>query len=63
MVTMIMGSLLFLVGPITLLIAMLALLGISEPRSLLERLLVFGGGMLLCVMGCLLASDKLGAAD
>jgi hypothetical protein len=46
-----------------ILIAMLALLGISQPTGLLERLLVFGGGVLLCVMGYLMAREKLGAPE
>lgn len=51
MLTKIMGVHPLLAGLIMLLIAILALLGISQPTGLLERLFVFGGGPLLCVMG------------
>ena len=63
MVTKFMGALLFFAGLIMLLIAMLALLGISPPSGLLERLFVFGGGLLLCVMGYLMAREKLGTPE
>jgi hypothetical protein len=62
-VTKIMGLLLFLLGLGMLLIATLASLGITEPHDLLGRLLVFGGGLLLSVMGYLMAREKLGAPD
>jgi hypothetical protein len=63
MITKIMGALLFLAGLIMLLISMLALLGLSQPTGLLERLIVFGGGVLLCVMGYLMAREKLGTPE
>ena len=51
MIILIMGVDPLLARLITLLIAMLALVGISQPTRLPERLFVFGGGSLLCVMG------------
>ena len=63
MITKLMGGLLFLAGLLMLVIAMLAMLNLTPPPGLLERLLVFGGGLLLCVMGYLMAREKLGAAD
>lgn len=63
MITKLMGALLFLAGLLMLIIAMLAMLGVTPPAGLLERLLVFGGGLLLCVMGYLMAREKLGAPD
>lgn len=63
MITKLMGALLFLLGLVMIIIATLAILGISPPSGALERLGVFGGGLLLCVMGYLMAREKLGAPD
>ena len=53
-----MGSALFIVGLILILIAILALLGLTPPEGLLERLLVFLGGVLLCMLGYYMAREQ-----
>ncbi len=58
MVSKFMGSALFLVGLVLILIAILALLGFTQPEGLLERLLVFLGGVLLCLLGYYMARDQ-----
>lgn len=58
MVTKVMGSALFLLGLLLLVLATLALLGYIEPRGLGERLLMFGGGLILCLLGFYMARDQ-----
>lgn len=58
MVTKIMGLLLFLVGFFLIILATLALLGFVEPSGLGERLLMFIGGLVLCVVGYFMARDQ-----
>ncbi len=58
MVTKLMGTLLFLIGFVLIGLAVLALLGYVEPRGFGERLLMFTGGLILCVLGFLMARDQ-----
>jgi hypothetical protein len=39
-------------------LAMFALLGFVQPSGLFERLLMFIGGLLLCVLGYIMARDQ-----
>lgn len=59
MVSILMGVSVFSVGFLMLIVAVLDLLGIS-PRNfgIGERILVYGGGILLCVVGYWMASRR-----
>ena len=52
-----MGLLLFLVGFFLIILAMAALLDLIQPSGLFERLLMFIGGLILCVLGYFMARD------
>jgi len=58
MVTKFMGLLLFLVGFFLIILAMAALLNLIQPSGLFERVLMFIGGLLLCVIGYVMARDQ-----
>jgi threonine/homoserine/homoserine lactone efflux protein len=58
MITKFMGLLLFLVGFVLIILAMSALLGLIQPSGLFERLLMFIGGVVLCVLGYIMARDQ-----
>ena len=58
MITKFMGLLLFLVGFFLIVLAMAALLELIQPSGLLERLLMFIGGLALCVIGYFMARDQ-----
>ena len=58
MITKFMGLLLFLVGFFLILLAMAALLNLIQPSGLFERLLMFIGGLVLCVLGYFMARDQ-----
>ncbi len=54
-----MGFLLFLVGFAMILLAILALLGfVTVQFGIFERILIFLGGLLLCVIGFVMARDR-----
>ncbi len=59
MITKVMGTLLFLTGLFLIILATLALLGYIEPRGLFERFLMFGGGLILAVLGYFMARDQM----
>jgi hypothetical protein len=56
-ITKFMGLLLFLVGFFLIVLAMAALLNLIQPSGLFERLLMFIGGLVLCVLGYIMARD------
>jgi len=58
MVTKFMGLLLFLVGFFLIILALAALLNLIQPSGLFERVLMFIGGLLLCVIGYVMARDQ-----
>jgi hypothetical protein len=58
MVTKFMGLLLFLVGFFLIILAMAALLDLIQPSGLFERILMFVGGLILCVIGYVMARDQ-----
>ncbi len=58
MVTKIMGLLLFLMGFFLIVLATLALLGFVEPSGLGERVLMYVAGLILCVVGYIMARDQ-----
>jgi hypothetical protein len=58
MITKWMGLVLFLVGLALILLAIFALLGFIQPSGLFERLLMFIGGVILCVLGYFMARDQ-----
>ena len=58
MVTKFMGLLLFLVGFFLIILAMAALLNLIQPSGLFERVLMFIGGLVLCVIGYVMARDQ-----
>jgi LysE type translocator. len=58
MVTKFMGLLLFLVGFFLIILAMAALLNLIQPSGLFERVLMFLGGLILCVLGYVMARDQ-----
>jgi hypothetical protein len=54
-----MGFALFLVGLFLLVLTVLALLNIALPDiGAGERLLIFAGGVILCVLGFIMARDR-----
>ena len=57
MVTKFLGLLLFLVGFFLIILAMAALLDLIQPSGLFERILMFSGGLILCVLGYIMARD------
>jgi hypothetical protein len=57
-ITKFMGLLLFLVGFFLIILAMAALLDLIQPSGLFERLLMFVGGIILCVLGYFMARDQ-----
>jgi threonine/homoserine/homoserine lactone efflux protein len=63
LVTKFMGTALFLVGLVLIIIAILSLLGLVEFQGVLERLLVFAGGVLLCLIGFYMARERSDAPD
>ena len=58
MITKVMGFALFLVGLFLLVLSILALLERVGPFSAGERLLMFFGGLILCVIGFIMARDR-----
>ncbi len=58
MVTKFMGLLLFLVGFFLIVLATAALLGLVQPNDLFQRVLMFLGGLILCVIGFVMARDQ-----
>jgi threonine/homoserine/homoserine lactone efflux protein len=58
MITKFMGLLLFLVGFALIILSLFALLGLIQPSGLFERLLMFVGGLILCVLGYVMARDQ-----
>lgn len=58
MITKVMGLLLFLVGLFLLVLSVLALLEQVGPFGAGERLLMFFGGLILCVVGFIMARDR-----
>jgi hypothetical protein len=58
MITKFMGLVLFLAGFLLIALAMFALLGFIQPSGLFERLLMFIGGLILCVLGYIMARDQ-----
>jgi hypothetical protein len=53
-----MGLVLFFTGFFLLVLAIAALLGLMQPAGLVERLLMFIGGLILCLIGYLMARDQ-----
>jgi hypothetical protein len=53
-----MGTALFLVGLLLIMLSIVALLGLIQPTGLGERLLLFFGGVLLCVLGYYMARER-----
>jgi hypothetical protein len=62
-VTKIMGLLLFLVGLFLIILSILALLNIAVDFGVGERLIVFVGGLILCVLGFIMARDRPGPEE
>ena len=60
MITKFMGLVLFIAGFLLIALAMFALLGLVQPSGLFERLLMFIGGLILCVLGYIMARDQPG---
>lgn len=58
MVTKFMGLLLFLIGFFLIVLALAALLELIQPSGLFERILMFVGGLILCVIGYVMARDQ-----
>lgn len=63
MVTKFMGTALFLVGLILIVISILALLGLIQPQGLGERFLLFAGGVLLCLLGYYMARERAASTE
>ena len=63
MVTKFMGTALFLVGLILIMISILALLGLIQPQGLGERFLLFAGGVLLCLLGYYMARERAASTE
>ena len=63
MVTKFMGTALFLVGIILIIISILALLGLIQPQGLGERFLLFAGGVLLCLLGYYMARERAASTE
>lgn len=58
MITKFMGLLLFLIGFFLIVLAMAALLDLIQPSGLFERILMFIGGLVLCILGYFMARDQ-----
>ncbi|MBI5879587.1 MAG: hypothetical protein HZB53_18205 [Chloroflexi bacterium] len=58
MITKIMGLLLFLVGLFLIILSILALLSLGVDFGVGERLMIFIGGLILCVLGFIMARDR-----
>ncbi len=58
MVTKVMGTLLFVIGFFLIILATLALLDIIQQRGVFERIMMYVGGLILCVLGYVMARDK-----
>lgn len=60
MVTKFMGLLLFLVGFILIVLAVLVLIGVLQVSGIdfFQRILMFLGGLILCVLGYVMARDQ-----
>ncbi len=60
MVTKFMGLLLFLVGFLLIVLAVLALVGVLQVAGIdfFQRVLMFLGGLILCVIGYVMARDQ-----
>ena len=63
MVTKFMGTALFLVGLLLIMLSIVALLGLIQPAGLGERLLLFVGGVLLCILGYYMARERPSAVE
>ena len=58
-----MGTALFLVGLLLIIISIVALLGLIQPSGLGERLLLFAGGVLLSLLGYYMARERSSTVD
>jgi len=58
MITKFMGLVTFFAGFLLVVLAIAALLGLIEPSGLGERLMMFAGGIILCVLGFIMARDQ-----
>lgn len=58
MITKVMGLLLFLVGLFLIILSILSLLDLYPNLGVGERLMVFIGGLVLCVLGYIMARDR-----
>ncbi len=58
MVTNLMGTLLFVVGFFLITLATLSVLEMIQQRGAFERILLYVGGLILCVIGYVMARDK-----
>lgn len=58
MVTKLMGTLLFVVGFFLIVLATFSVLELIEQRGAFERIMLYIGGLILCVIGYVMARDK-----
>lgn len=58
MLTKVMGTMLFIVGFFLILLATMAVLELVQPEGAFERILLYIGGLILCVIGYIMARDK-----
>jgi arginine exporter protein ArgO len=58
MVTKVMGTLLFVVGFFLITLATLSVLEMIQQRGAFERVLLYVGGLILCILGYIMARDK-----
>jgi arginine exporter protein ArgO len=58
MVTKLMGTLLFVVGFFLISLATLSVLEMIQQRGAFERIMLYLGGLILCIIGYVMARDK-----
>ncbi len=58
MITKFMGTLLFIVGFFLIVLATFSVLQLIQPQGAFERILLYVGGLVLCVIGYIMARDK-----
>ena len=58
MLTKLMGTLLFVIGFFLITLATLSILEVIPQRGAFERILLYLGGLILCVLGYVMARDK-----
>lgn len=58
MITKLMGTLLFIVGFFLIVLATFSVLELIQQRGAFERVLLYVGGLVLCVIGYVMARDK-----